>query len=286
MSTVLIPVFGGLGNQMFQVAHALALGKNIGAEPLFIDLTSVNGRVSRKWELGCFNIRPKNLTRYQVYSIKSRIAAARRLQKINPGLHLEVLDESYARTPDDLPFQPKVCSGYWQGAAYFDSVAKLVRRTFTFPDVPAALARSITPPNRSVVGVHVRRGDYVTDPVAHSYHFVCDENWYLKALQTMRDRLPDCHFCIFSDDPAWAEIAFGSAEDVSIVPTGRNAPAWLDMALMSQCSHFIISNSSYSWWASYLGKSDDSLIIAPAFWFPGVETRSLEIFCSDWVLCS
>ena len=40
-----------------------------------------------------------------------------------------------------------------------------------------------------------------------------------------------------------------------------------DMILMSLCDHNIIANSSFSWWAAWLGETSESIIITPDPWF-------------------
>ena len=54
---------------------------------------------------------------------------------------------------------------------------------------------------------------------------------------------------------------------------------------MSMCSDFIIANSSFSWWGSWLSKNPDKRIIAPKKWF-GVGYTSAhdtsDLYCDNW----
>ena len=284
MKTITIPLFGGLGNQMFQVAHALDLTQQTGTEPCFVDLSDISGRVVREWGLDCFGIPREWKTRQQRRFLKAKIVAAARLQKLSPKLIPSVLLENNEVQVKDLYAAPKICSGFWQGERYFNEATQRVKETFTFPDVQNVPPGLDFDSAQQTVAVHVRRGDYVTDPIAHAYHFVCGENWYLNAIQQMRNSVPDAIFYVFSDDPDWAKLKFGALNGVSIVTSGHDAPTWVDMALMSRCRHFIISNSTYSWWASYLGKSDGSVIIAPKYWSKCKPTEEKAVYCSDWTL--
>lgn len=284
MTSILFPVFGGLGNQMFQVAHGITLARHRGAQPLFADLTPVTGRVTRKWELDCFSVPRLSMGKMQAALLRVRISTGRHLQRLSPLLHLGVLDESVAHSRPDLGLTCSICSGYWQGERFFAAEANTVRKTFTFPEITIPPACFELDEAATSVAVHVRRGDYLSDPVAHAHHYVCDTEWYCRAMDAMRARLPSPEFYIFSDDRAWASAAFGDTADVHVVESDPSASAWVDMALMSRCSHFIISNSSYSWWASYLGKTAESIIIAPRYWFQGVPTEELSVICKDWIL--
>lgn len=288
MKSILFPVFGGLGNQMFQVAHGITLARRRGAQPLFADLTPVTGRVTRKWELDCFGVPRLPIKRGQAALLRARISAARRLQRVSPFLHFGILDESIASSAatgvPDLNMSCSICSGYWQGERFFAAEADEVRTVFTFPKLSTSLARFHMGDIATSVAVHVRRGDYVSDPIAHAHHYVCDTDWYCRAMDQMRTILPSPVFYIFSDDQYWASTTFGDAGDVTVVGSDPSASAWVDMARMSLCSHFIISNSSYSWWASYLGKTAKSRIIAPEYWYRGVLTKEQSVLCKDWIL--
>ena len=269
---------------MFQVAHGIALARANDSRAEFVDLTSAIGRVRRQWELGCFGFRPLPISRGEALLLKSRIFASMHIQRIWPTFHLGVLHEKYAAEHPAMYQRHSVCWGYWQGERFFDSASALVRRKFSFPEFGGSTKVPKLDKSMSSVAVHVRRGDYVFDPVARARHLVCDANWYSRAMDLMRAKLSQPSFYLFSDDEDWAERTFGEKGDVTVFRGSSDAPAWLDMAQMSQCSHYIISNSSYSWWASYLGKTAESIVIAPQFWFPGVKTVDQELACQDWLL--
>ncbi|MEM7519679.1 MAG: hypothetical protein AAF307_01475, partial [Pseudomonadota bacterium] len=107
MSTLVVPVFGGLGNQMFQVAHGVALGQRLGREVAFTDLTAVTGRVTRKWELDCFGIRRLPNTRATALLMRARLQAARR--KAPPSLAARTRRGPSARSPQCRDRPPGLC---------------------------------------------------------------------------------------------------------------------------------------------------------------------------------
>ena len=59
-----------------------------------------------------------------------------------------------------------------------------------------------------------------------------------------------------------------------------------DFFLMTLCNNFIIANSTFSWWAAWLSKSENKKIVAPKRWFgPGLKHHKTEdIYCKDWIV--
>lgn len=282
MKAVLIPVFGGLGNQMFQVAHALALSRNEDIAPSFVDFTAHLGRVNRQWELGCFNIPVRRLSIAMYASVSARVKLNALFGRFSPRLNFGVMSEKNFQISEAEGNSYSITWGYWQGERFFSDADALVRSVFRFPkaeDIASDLGMS----EPTSVGVHVRRGDFVSDPVARNFHLVCDMNWYMSSMNAMRLLVPGARFFVFSDEPEWAQRSFCSVSDVTVVKSDACA-AWVDMARLSRCSHFIISNSTYSWWASYLGRRPESITVAPKFWFRNVQTVSLPIVRDDWII--
>ena len=59
--------------------------------------------------------------------------------------------------------------------------------------------------NCESVSLHVRRGDYVSNPVTTEYHGICSEDYYRRAIREIERYCKNPHFFVFSDDPAWAK---------------------------------------------------------------------------------
>jgi hypothetical protein len=275
-------VRGGLGNQMFQVAFATALAERFAVRPRFVDL-SEHARVARRWELGCFGIEPAQLSDLARLGLVACARTAHYWQKLKlPGRFAQALIEAPA-SPPSLAQAPRLVSGYWQNPRLFAGSAPTLRKLFALSTPgwqPMAAASASCP----TVAVHVRRGDYASDPTARSVHLVCDENWYRQAWDVMRAAVPQARALVFSDDIEWARGHLALVGEVDYVAGAPDAAAWVDLARMSQCDHFIISNSSYSWWAAWLGALPAKRVIAPRYWFRGRETAVLGICPEDWML--
>ena len=277
-------IHGGLGNQMFQVAFGLALAERFQVQPRWVDFAAWF-RVPRPWGLSCFGLKPEPLARPMRAGLGALVVTARKLHRLGlgglPGVLVET-DEFVG--PPTIARAPRLVSGYWQGWRYFQGHEATVRQALRFPELPARWQVLPQDHSRPWVALHVRRGDYVSDPVARAVHLVCDETWYQAAWQFMQQQVPDAVPVVFSDDPDWARDHLQLGPEAHFVPGDADRPAWADLAQMSRCRHFVMSNSSFSWWAAWLGHTEQARVIAPAQWLRGRATATLGIALPTWRL--
>ncbi|MBL4807065.1 MAG: alpha-1,2-fucosyltransferase [Rhodobacteraceae bacterium] len=282
-SEFLVPIFGGTGNQMFQAAYAVTIGKKFGIQPVFVQMTD-RGTTARNWELGAFDIFPAKIGPARFKRMRLRSSIAREIQKLTKKPALGVIFDKGVRCIPQPKSQPRIVSGYWQSKSYFENNEDGVAQLFKFPDMGNdKTVMQIQQKPRSVA-IHIRRGDYVSDPAARHQHLICNEAWYEDCWKYMRSKITNCHAFVFSDDPAWVKENLNFDGDVTVVDSTPDEEPWKDMARMSFCENFIISNSSYSWWAAYLSASQDKIVVAPENWFNGVPTASIGICPEEWVL--
>lgn len=111
------------------------------------------------------------------------------------------------------------------------------------------------------VSIHVRRTDYLT--LSHT-HLNLNAKYYSNAISHFSTE--NNIFIIFSDDVEFIRNnpLFKALPNKVIV---ENQDDEFCFWLMSACTHNIIANSSYSWWASYINNNPNKLIIAPNKWF-------------------
>ena len=127
------------------------------------------------------------------------------------------------------------------------------------------------------VSIHVRRGDYLNEPLLNG---ICDEQYYVAAIEEIKAMVDNPVFFIFSNDILWCKTHFNQINAVFVENnTGKNS--YRDMQLMSLCKHHIIANSSFSWWGAWLGKYKDSMICAPTKWMNA--KVSSDVVCADWI---
>jgi len=173
-------------------------------------------------------------------------------QKYNPQLEQIRLWES-KHTYEELPFEESwrdkniIIEGYRQSWKYFDDYRKEILYLLNFPYEK----------KEGVVGVHIRRGDYVwlTDK-----HPVVTKEWYEKAMSLF----PGYRFKIFSDDIVWCLQNFGGRNDCEV---SSSHDVTEDISSGASCENNIISSSTFGWAMGWLNRNPDKKVIIPDKWF-------------------
>jgi hypothetical protein len=127
------------------------------------------------------------------------------------------------------------------------------------------------------IAIHVRRGDYVNNSANHTD--LSRESYYLDAIHHLfSEQIGNAQIVVFSDNPDWCESAFEGAHIM------RTSSSYVDMCAMSMCNHYIIANSSFSWWGAWLNPSPNKIVTAPMLWFgPNLRHYSTkDILPEDW----
>ena len=178
------------------------------------------------------------------------------------GFHPEALAVS---TSSDL-----ILRGFWTSEKYFRDIAPIIRSDFSFKQKRfryenERLAHDI--PNVNAICVHVRRGDYVSTP-NHFMGFV-GLPYYQRAIEFVAARVHDPYFCIVSDEIEWCVEHLRIDHAHTFVQRKQSAESATeeDFRLMRACRHFIIANSTFSWWAAWLSATVDTVVVVPSNWY-------------------
>lgn len=156
--------------------------------------------------------------------------------------------------------------GYLQSEKYWIENKQAILDQFTFTETFKDYfrnKRTFGPIlEKETVAIHIRRGDYVNNP--NYYNLPID--YYTGAIAKYFPDIKDKNILVFSDDIAWAKEHFPMADNVKFVSDQSDID---DLCLMSLCTHFIIANSSFSWWGAYLGSQGKSnaIVVRPAQYF-------------------
>lgn len=295
---IIVRLNGGLGNQMFQYV----LGRRLALErkcDLALDIASCQRRADRPFLLDRFNIVARLATPQEVMQ-----ATYQRVSWPTIGWHFLRTGKlvhfrraaSWVREEDPAHFDNRILAldqkglyldGYWQSERYFDTIAEVVRRdlTLTDPLSPAAadMARQLSSMPEAVA-VHIRRGDYLANPRATAVHGICPLEYYTTAAHLLAQKLAAPNFLVFSDDPEWCKEHFKPPYAFKVISGYACAGPQEELVVMSHCAHFIIANSTFSWWGAWLSARTPKLVIAPRRWLAQSEIDISTRHPADWVL--
>lgn len=266
----------GLGNQFFQYAAGCARAERLGLE-LVLDPMGFRGNKERFYGLKHFRITARTASFHEVWCVRWELLVEQKL-KIPPR---SVFRESkfYHFDPRFFEYHKQpYFSGYWQALGYVLPVLERMRRELVLRQpVPPELAGVRDSLTGRVCAVHIRRGDYVN----HEFFYPLPAQYYQRACELVAAQRGVENFLVFSDDPDWARENLRLAGNVHFSMVPRQRPEW-DFALMRSCDDFVISNSTFSWWAAMLGSAPDKLVVRPERWFKIPEWDASELLPQDW----
>ena len=279
----IIQIAGGMCNQMFQYAHARALQKEFGGEILFDLHWFKYGPKHLPFSLMHYKASENYRTKLSFWETLSLyyLAIIRRIfEKI--GIQTEKGFKNATKfgvyyqfrwpwfNTMIKPLMPVnyVYGGYFSGK-YFENAIKEVKEDFKIivPLENKIQVMAVELASCNSVCVHIRLGDYKAPGIKEKL-FVCNEYYYETAVKKMQELVEQPVFYIFSNTHKdFLEIQdsfnFGEAE-VRFVDMGNKD--FEDLYLMSMCKHFILSNSTYSWWGQYLSDNNSRIVMAPKKW--------------------
>jgi hypothetical protein len=298
---VIVDIYGGLGNQMFQYAIGRHLAQILGTKlkydyswnlirpdfnsndiPAIFDIFNVKGERATILEIIKFKA-PGNRN----YFIRKSLYV---INKCIRGFQVKcnVINESDFHFNEDILLTSDNCylSGYWQSEKYFKGIENLIREDFQMKpkmdEKNLRIAKKIF--QTESVSIHLRGRDYITKEEVNRKHFTCDYSYYEKGISLINKKILNPHFFIFSDDPIWAKAFLKKIDNATFVEGNSwNKSSYEDLRLMSLCKHNIIANSSFSWWGAWLNQSPEKIIIAPKKWFNDITIDTSDIIPDNWI---
>lgn len=266
-----------MGNQMFQFAATLGIGRKLGYEVAFPienfltvkDQVLHGGTPNKAWfELpGCFTIDKAFLKPKAEIEKHIKRTVEEKKFEFSPRFF------SWWRMRDNSNLK-----GYFQSEKYFAHVKEELLRNFTFMPEYIEEAKKLLPNNGTqLVSIHLRLGDYLALP---NHHPVCSPEYYAAAMKHFEGS--GYTFVIFSDDLEGAKPYFTGPN----VHFFSSSSPYTDMCAMSLCEHNIIANSSFSWWAAYINPNPNKKVIATKRWFGDAYKKhnTKDLYCPDWIV--
>ncbi|MEP7115199.1 MAG: alpha-1,2-fucosyltransferase [Ilumatobacteraceae bacterium] len=264
-------IVGGIGNQLFSYAAARRLAL---VNHAVLVLDDVSGFAhdyvyQRGYQLDHFTIPCRKATPAERLEPLSRV---RRYLKRAMNRRRPFEERSYIQQ-EGIDFDPRLMDikprgtvyleGYWQSEQYFKDVEAVIREDLRITPPTDEINQSMVERIRNcrAVAVHVRFFDAPQEQGANNV----PSDYYVRAIARMETLAPDAHYFVFSDQPAGARAKIPLPEDrITLVSHNQgDENAYADLWLMTQCQHFIIANSTFSWWGAWLAGYADKQVIAP-----------------------
>jgi hypothetical protein len=291
---------GGLGNQLFQFIFGYVLAKKNKIN-LRINIERYNS-YNHQFDLDKFpEIYKLNIPKIKTYNFFTKIYLYlyHKFYKILmvPGIYKVInyfflLDKhefekaSFISNGDLL--KKKIVknisiTGYFQSEKYFIHCKKIVLKLFRFPKITCKLCKKYLNLiyNKNSVAIHVRRGDYLNDPKVRYIHGILGDDYYKKSIIYIKKKVKNPFFFIFSDDIKLVKKTFSFFDDKKYIFIDTKSSI-NDLYLMSNCKHFIIANSSFSWWGAWLSKNKRKIVCAPKRWLRA-RISTPDIIPESWI---
>lgn len=313
---IIVRVSGGLGNQMFQYALGRAVSLKYDV-PLKLDnymqryLHESNAKifsiVFRDYELDVFNIQAEIAEKKEI-PWWLRFYGFGKYEPYLDGVRRRTVMHRGRERGSAQIFDPSILSvgknayldGDWQSYKYFENIAPILRQDF---QIKVPLSKEVEALRAEIVSknslcIHVRRGDYV----GNAFHGLRDQAYYdlgtreiekcgeieknneIGKRNEIEKNKPIEKIYVFSDDISWCQENLSFAYETMFV--GQEFAGAHQMGhflLMRSCKHFIICNSSYSWWAAWLAESPSKIVVAPKQWFSDTSINTTDLIPPEWI---
>lgn len=297
--SIVVALSGGLGNQLFQYAMGRALSLRSGF-PLVLDLAWFDQ--IRNQKDGVTTVRSYALAPFDLAAATQRVGlpppqikgsigrVVRYFWRYVPKRHMGRkvrFERSFTFEPSALFIQEPVwLEGYWQSHRYFGDFAGVLRSEL---GMPRAVSKATLDLLEKIAGcdsicLHVRRGDYISNKQAALTHGTCSSDYYAKGMDVVCSALRNPYCFVFSDEPDWARnnLRFADLPVTFVDINGPDVPHE-DLWLMSACKHFVIANSSLSWWGAWLSGYEGKVVVAPRQWFADPGRNTDDLIPSEWI---
>jgi hypothetical protein len=288
---IITNIFGGLGNQMFQyaVGRAIALRAQ---QNLKLDISGFKTYALRKYELDDFNIKAEIASIHEIKLLKE--GKWHWINKLTQKmLNREIFINKKCFKEKHYHFDPDISKikgdiylfGYWQSERYFIDFQDIIHNDFKLKKTLSTSSARYKDLIHSTcsVSLHIRRGDYVNNPITKNYHGECSLDYYRASVAVIKNHYPESKFYIFSDDLTWAKGNLYFIEQPVFVELSQGTPDHEEMYLMSRCKHNIIANSSFSWWGAWLNQNPNKIVIAPNRWFNDPSINTSDLIPMSWL---
>jgi len=294
---IIVNLKGGLGNQMFQYAIGYCLSKKKNTSLYFdtrlMEEHKINPpprNVPRDYDLDVFDIekklvKKKDLFKLLLFSNNYRIRKFITiiLDKFSLFAFYEK-NRLYDQRILISKYKNLYLDGLWQSEKYFKDNREEILKIYNFDKIKNN-KKNIDFLNKinfnKSICLNVRRTDFINNPE----HNLVNMEYYKKAVQKIQSIIGnDIELYIFSDDLDWCKNNFSFIDKKYFIEHSLAGYKFYNyLYLMSNFKNFIIPNSSFAWWAAWLSKKNDKVVIVPEKWSGLVNQKFIDIIPQNWI---
>jgi hypothetical protein len=281
MSKLFIEIRSGLGNQLFQFAFGYAMAKEFNRElilcPSYFDtlwkyhLKKMLGREGRLFRLPFILKEEFPIVTSQAVLSNSKITVMDEKEA-----SMSAIQSALAGNTDVF------LRGYWQNPLQFstskEALTRLIVPSISFSKTFTATVEAL---NENFVGVHVRRGDFLTN---RSFG-ACRVEYYRQSVKAISSIVKNPTIFVFTNDKKWVCDNFQGHFPFKIYDGHSTHADIEELCLMTKLKSLVISNSTFSWWAAYLNANEKKNIVCPSKWFlnPKLQLHASHFISLDWI---
>lgn len=274
---IVIKLWGGLGNQLFQYAYGYQLAKK-NKTSIILDLSWFQNNGSQEPNILKLNI--EYADKIYLTDVNSKIEFwnrkyPNRLLRILPKAIYHIggynyLKESRFKYSEFIKTYSKdntFIDGYWQVPMYFNDYKDDLKELFSIKELDEKIL-DLGRQMKNKTAIHVRRGDYPKHKLFYSRLLTVSDTYYHSAVDYL-EKKGITEFIVFSNDIEDAKSMLCKSSDSTFktVSFERKLTDLEEWYLMSSCENIIIGNSTFSWWAAYLNSSKNKIVCAPNKYF-------------------
>lgn len=290
---IYVDIKGNLGNQMFEYAAARQIQEETGQDIVLNTVWLRKYKPEYTFSLDIFKLNKRvhieNSAPLPWFLNTYKIGIVRLLKGIFPKSFFKIMSKKgiyiylksgYVPLILQNNFKDYYLCGYWQSLEYFNKIHESIINEFQpkYERLEKNRAFYKIIEDTESICVTVRCGDYMTNEKYRKLFLICTPDYYEEGVRRIKVEHPDATVCVFSDDVEWCKKNLNFGERV-YYETGED-PLWEKLRMMSLCKHFVISNSTFSWWAQYLSPNINKIVYAPKPWFP--DNRECDIYEDNW----
>jgi len=266
---------GGLGNQLFQYAATRNLAHLKNTHFTF-DTTELLADKKRTLSVQhFFDLKIETGAESKSNIATQTKSSTKIIERLNssfkPWYTKQYIKEREGESLKVFPKFPTDCilDGYWQNEGFFKEIEVDLRKEFNIANNPLL---------QNYVAVHFRGGDYF-DNDKRAYHGIASEMYYLRAFEHVKKKFPNVIFHLFSDTPQYFHFDFLEKYQTVWQPVLSDVE---DLRKMATYKNFIIANSSFSWWAAWIGAGKDGLVVCPSLWYKHKKLKKVNPTLKEW----